>query len=251
MPLQRILHLSDIHIGLEGENTYGIDVRAHFLSCLQEGIERGAKLIVISGDIAFRTGNPEIYKWVHQQLKRSTLPCFILAGNHDNPKDLSSCFEQQAWYRKEQGEMYSSIELQGRKIIFLDSSKGDISTTQFNWLNQQLTAINPAPLVFLHHPPTKLHMNYMENPYQGPHPRLLDLLERKSPNAHIFVGHYHINSVLCRPKSTIYVCPATYFQIDPNEQSFRIESQQPGYSIIQFDQKIVMRTTHYLPSQLL
>lgn len=249
MSRQCLLQLSDIHIGLEGENTHSIDVRAQFLSCLQAGIKRGVDLIVVSGDIAFHAGNPEIYRWVYKQLQQTGVPWVVIPGNHDNPEQVATCFHQEDWYRTEQDEMYQTIQTESRKIILLDSAKSDISTMQYNWLHDQLEETTLAPLIFLHHPPTVLDMNFMENPYHGPRPKLLHLIEEKAANSHIFVGHYHIDRVLCRAKSTIYACPSTYFQIDPTEKSFAIESQRPGYALIQFDKEIVMRTTHYLQTQ--
>ena len=247
-----ILQLSDIHIGLEGEDTYSIDVRAHFLDCLSDGIQRGAQLIVISGDIAFHAPDPKIYEWVYKQLQKTNIPWFVLPGNHDSSKQLAHHFSQKEWYKPEQNEMYSSIIWNRRQLIFLDSAKGDLSTPQLDWLSEQLSIQKDStPLIFLHHPPTPIQMMHMENPYHGPSPKLLHQIETQRPHSHIFVGHYHINRVVSRPKSTIYTCPSTYFQIDPTTKNFKSESQQPGYSLIHFDEHTLMRTTHYLPAKLL
>ena len=45
----RILHLTDLHIGEEGEDTYGVDVRANFLDILSKIPLMQPDLLVVTG----------------------------------------------------------------------------------------------------------------------------------------------------------------------------------------------------------
>ena len=58
----RILHLTDLHIGEEGEDTYGVDVRANFLDILSKIPLMQPDLLVVTGDLCFRDGQEKIYR---------------------------------------------------------------------------------------------------------------------------------------------------------------------------------------------
>ncbi|KPL85906.1 metallophosphoesterase family protein [Herpetosiphon geysericola] len=92
----KILHLADIHIGMEnygrldnatGLNTRLIDYLDRFAEALQIGIEQDVDLVLIAGDIyKNRTPNPthqrEFARRLRSVLDRG-IPVFILVGNHD------------------------------------------------------------------------------------------------------------------------------------------------------------------------
>ena len=92
----KILHLADIHIGMEnygridsttGLNTRLIDYLDRFAEALQIGIEHDVDLVLIAGDIyKNRTPNPthqrEFARRLRSVLDRG-IPVFMLVGNHD------------------------------------------------------------------------------------------------------------------------------------------------------------------------
>ncbi|GAA5529953.1 exonuclease SbcCD subunit D [Herpetosiphon gulosus] len=92
----KILHLADIHIGMEnygridsttGLNTRLIDYLDRFAEALQIGIEHEVDLVLIAGDIyKNRTPNPthqrEFARRLRSVLDRG-IPVFMLVGNHD------------------------------------------------------------------------------------------------------------------------------------------------------------------------
>lgn len=92
----KILHLADLHIGVENygriDPTTGLHTRLlDYLDRLDEalalGLEAGADIVLIAGDIyKNRSPNPthqrEFAKRVHR-LRSAGIPVFILTGNHD------------------------------------------------------------------------------------------------------------------------------------------------------------------------
>jgi exonuclease SbcD len=92
----RILHLADLHIGMENygrlDPATGIHTRLQdYLARLDEaidyGLAEGADAVLIAGDIyKNRTPNPthqrEFARRIHR-IRRAGLPIFVLVGNHD------------------------------------------------------------------------------------------------------------------------------------------------------------------------
>jgi exonuclease SbcD len=96
MYAMKILHLADLHLGVENygriDPATGLHTRLlDYLACLDEaiaiGLDAGIDLVLIAGDIyKNRSPNPthqrEFAKRVHR-LRSAGLPVFILTGNHD------------------------------------------------------------------------------------------------------------------------------------------------------------------------
>lgn len=92
----KILHLADLHIGVEnygridpvtGLHTRLLDYLDRLDEALAFGLEAGADIVLIAGDIyKNRSPNPthqrEFAKRVHR-LRSAGIPVFILTGNHD------------------------------------------------------------------------------------------------------------------------------------------------------------------------
>ena len=64
----RIVQITDLHVGREGEETYGVDVRANFRKILQAARQWRPEYLVLSGDLCYRDGDVAIYHWIREQL---------------------------------------------------------------------------------------------------------------------------------------------------------------------------------------
>jgi DNA repair protein SbcD/Mre11 len=92
----KLLHLADLHIGMEnygrldpasGMHTRLIDYLDRLDEAIEYGLAEGADAVLIAGDVyKNRTPNPthqrEFARRIHR-LRRAGLPIFILVGNHD------------------------------------------------------------------------------------------------------------------------------------------------------------------------
>ncbi len=92
----KILHLADIHIGMEnygrvdgatGLNTRLLDYLDRFEEALQIALDEQVDLVLIAGDIyKNRTPNPTHQREFARRLRKvlaANIPVFILVGNHD------------------------------------------------------------------------------------------------------------------------------------------------------------------------
>ncbi len=96
----RIIHLTDLHIGKAGEDTRGVDVRANFQTLLASIRPLKPDHIIITGDLCYREGNLDIYRWIKLQLDHNKIPYDVIAGNHDDSALLAVAFEQTAFLQE-------------------------------------------------------------------------------------------------------------------------------------------------------
>lgn len=146
MPNLRILHLADIHLGIENygriDPATGLSTRlGDFLRSLNEAIdwalENDVHLALIAGDI-FKNRDPtptvqrEFARCVHR-LSSAGLPTFIIVGNHDVPN---------AWKRANSVEIYSILEVPGVTVAHkpgihvVDTRVGKVQVVALPWLSR-------------------------------------------------------------------------------------------------------------------
>jgi 3',5'-cyclic AMP phosphodiesterase CpdA len=75
-----IAQISDIHVENEGTFPYGVDVRKNFLAVLSAVVDESPQLIVLTGDLCYKTVDPDIYAWVRTRLESAGIPYIVLPG---------------------------------------------------------------------------------------------------------------------------------------------------------------------------
>ena len=85
----KIIQITDLHIGEEGEDSHGVDVRQNFQDILKTIRHIGPDLIVLTGDLCLNSGNPRIYQWVRSHLDYLGIPYTAIGGNHDLSPQLA------------------------------------------------------------------------------------------------------------------------------------------------------------------
>lgn len=146
MPMLRILHLADIHLGMENygriDPATGLSTRlGDFLKSLNQAIdwalENDVHLVLIAGDI-FKNRDPtptvqrEFAKCV-RRLSAAGLPTFIIVGNHDVPN---------AWQRANSVEIYSALAVpqvtiaQKPGLHIIETRMGKVQIVALPWLSR-------------------------------------------------------------------------------------------------------------------
>jgi 3',5'-cyclic AMP phosphodiesterase CpdA len=153
-----IAHISDTHITPKGSKAYGIAPMAENLSrCIKHinQLEPRPDVVIHSGDVT-NAGTPEETRHVAVLLKELHAPVFVVPGNHDFGKVLTT-------------ELGKTICPVGNyvvddypvRLIGMDSTGpglhgGKVTGEQISWLAEQLAGEHEKPtLIFLHHPPIK------------------------------------------------------------------------------------------------
>jgi Icc protein len=228
----KIIQLTDLHLGREGEDTRGIDVRANFLKALE--IIGGYKpdCLVISGDICYRAPELPIYEWFFDQMKDYPIPWEVIPGNHDDVGMMKQVFDLDGDIKTD--GLYFSRNIAGEQILFLDTTPATMESPQLNWLKKQLEN-NPKDLIiFMHHPPLTGGVPYMDNNHAfKTSKKVQEILFRHPRNLTIFTGHYHVEKTLRIKNVEVNITPSTFFQISQESVEFAVDHQRPGFRVIE------------------
>ena len=155
--------MTDMHVGLAGEDTYGVDVRANFLATLAAVAAARPDYLVLSGDLCYRDGQVEIYRWLKTQLDACGIPYAVIAGNHDDAGMMAKVFGLSGYAHSQR--IYYELLWQGHPVLFLDTAPYDLDTTQLDWLAARLAAAPVARILFIHHPPVLAQVPFMDQQY--------------------------------------------------------------------------------------
>ena len=206
----RVALLADTHISADPNRVYpgtkwpGSPVKesehesVHIVKCLAQTTKSIIALnprpahLIINGDCTFGVGSQAEYQQflkLVEPVRAAGISVHVTIGNHDNRENLWKLIP----YLKQEhmGVQADVIELAHANLILLDSGKGELGTTQLNWLAKQLDARAEKPaLVFSHFNP---YPNRGVRPIHGMRDgaSLLKILaERKHAKAY-FYGHTH------------------------------------------------------------
>lgn len=241
----RIAQITDIHISAADERPHDVDTRAHFLRVLDAVQKEHPDQIVITGDLCFREAVDETYAWIADQLRGIAFPVTILAGNHDSQHVLQRHFPEH--YHLETDEMFCQADWGHVPVFLLDTARGRMSETQYDWLASSLPKTAGSVIVFMHHPPLYCGVPHMDEKYAFREiPRIQQMLQATEHSFHIFCGHYHVERTLRVANQLIHITPSTFFQIDATQTDFGIDHRRPGYRMIEVDGDRVHSACRYL-----
>ncbi len=228
----RLVHITDMHIGAEGEFTRDVDVRGNFSAVLQMAMAFHPDGFVLGGDLCFSSGRAEVYQWIREQMEETGLPYDLIPGNHDDTAVMAQTFER-SHLLLPNGDMAYAKNTDEALFMFLDTASGVLSEAQAEWLRQNLSASAGLPVIFMHHPPAPVGMPYMDTHYPLQNPeRFAAAVEASSAPVQVFCGHYHIEKSLHLGKIHIHITPSTFFQIDPCSFDFAVDHYRPAFRVI-------------------
>ena len=238
----KIGQISDIHIGESEAFVQGIDVRKNFLTALNSPSMKDLDLLVLSGDLANEDAEPGAYQFIADQIKDYPVPVCIIPGNHDRIEVMQDYYDLEV----KNGKCYYSIDLEGRRIFFVDSACGDVSQEQLDWLEREVPKVDDEVLLFMHHPPCFCNHRFMDLRYHLKNMVEVQQVFSKFNNLkHIFCGHYHFNFEVKMGQQVVHAAPSTQMQIDPESPYFRLRSSAPGWVTINWGENFVDTEVHF------
>ncbi len=242
----KLAFITDMHLGATGEKPQGIDVRQNFLKALAFVADMKPDCLVLGGDICDSTGDRAIYEWVKKQLDPLPIPCYLLSGNHDDSTMLAEVFNYTHYVHG--SELYYALPLEGRPVLFLDSSKGVLSTDQWTWLREYLKALRDNNiLIMMHHPPLPADVVFMDQKYPFEESdAFLDLVRELPCHITVVCGHYHVDKVVQRGNLLVLLSPSTYYQMQQDTPEFTIDHRKIGIREINLTTHGTTSTVHYL-----
>ncbi|MEZ5058093.1 MAG: metallophosphoesterase [Saprospiraceae bacterium] len=241
----RILQVTDLHVGKQGEETFGVDVRDNFLKILDAAVAENPDFLVLTGDLAYDVGENEIYEWMYKKLQTLSFPYYIISGNHDDTVKMATVFGQAD--RLVEDELYYSFSQNGYRFIFLDTAKAYCREPQYDWLKNELANTKEPVVTFMHHPPVYGGVPYMDNNHAFQEmEKMQEVLSAYDGNMPIYCGHYHADKILVKNNLTVHITPSCFFQIDDRFEAFQVDHHKIAYRRLHVDEKGVRSTLRYL-----
>lgn len=241
----RIVQITDLHVGHQDEDTYGVDVRANFLQILEAARKRHPAYLVLSGDLCYRDGDAEVYHWIRQRLEDLGIPYEIMSGNHDDPVLMAQAFGREQLLKNR--ELYFVKELGGRPVVFLDTTSGVVSLPQQEWLRRQLQALDEEAIVFMHHPPIDAGVPFMDTRYAlRNQDEVLAILSAHPYGVNVFSGHYHVEKIIRQGNVVAHITPSCFFQIAQQSEEFQVDHYRIAFREIDWENGVIMNAVHYL-----
>lgn len=193
----KIIHISDIHLTIPGEEMGGLDPHARFARALADVARNHADAarIVITGDLA-HWGEVAAYEALKTALAEVSIPVRLMIGNHDDRDNFLSVFNDHPVDAN--GFVNHAETVNGTRLIYLDSvgaktHAGHFCAARRAWLEAELAQAARAR-IFLHHNPMPVGLPAEDKIALVPEDRapLKALLETYGDRIdYIHFGHVH------------------------------------------------------------
>ena len=237
----KIIHISDIHLTIPGEEMGGLDPHARLTQALADVTANhpDATRIVITGDLA-HWGERAAYEALRDTIAALPIPVRLLIGNHDDRAGFLAVFPDQP--TDENGFVNHAETIDGTRFLYLDTvgertHAGHFCAARRAWLEAELAACTRAR-IFLHHNPMPLGLPAEDKIALRPEdrPGFRALLDRYADTIeHIHFGHVHApisGTVAGIPFASV---PSTGNQSFPdlNETEWlKGGAMEPGYYVV-------------------
>ncbi len=250
--MKKIIQLTDLHIVPHGERVFGFDPVARLQAVLDDVYEKhaDADLCVITGDLTDR-GDEASYQLLRDRLQDFPLPLCLMMGNHDRRQPFLSVFPDTRTDRD--GFVQSAWSLGELRIVVLDTldealaGAGRLCPQRLAWLSDTLADAPDAPtIVFLHHPPFAIGVNYFANMLLANGGELDAVLNLHPQVVHLGFGHVHMSVYGSRSCRSFSAARGSAPPIEFSQQQLDGYYQQrlPSYDVILFEHQAV--TVHHV-----
>ena len=235
-----IVQVTDAHLFRDPNGVLaGVSTWKTFRAVLEQIDRRHANFdyLILTGDLA-QDEELETYLMLREALGDWLERCRIIPGNHDNPANLRKAFPE--LFPDNERPLTFALSTADWKVIGLDShlpgeTKGRVDPNQLQWLRDQLgIAPSTQALLFIHHPPVAINVDWLDKIGLDGAVDLIDLIEASPQIKAICAGHVHQEFAGQIGAAAMYTTPSTCVQFGTrNEKSF--DTRAAGYRTIQLD----------------
>ena len=252
LPIISILQLTDLHILPNAEDTLlGVQTEDYFHRVIDHAFkERKYDAILLSGDLA-QSPCVESYTRILKTVAPYQLPVLCLPGNHDDFSLMQHLFNHPSIHCQKQ------VILGNWQIILLNSQilqseRGHLASSELHFLETCLNEHSALfTLIAVHHhcvPSGSKWLDTMQIDNSG---ELLNIVKNHANVRVITTGHIHQELHRKIGNITILGTPSTCFQFALNCVDFALDTQPPGYRIIQLHHNGNITTNVYRIDTLL
>lgn len=190
--------------------------------------KRQPDLLVATGDLV-QQPVAAVYQRLQRYFSMLGSAVYTLCGNHDDSEMAARLLNQ--------GNVNycGDLLLEKWHLIFLDSSQpgrveGELSASELLRLEQLLKhAAAQHAMIFLHHPPLKIHSQWMDRIRLKNSDALFDVIDRYPQVRAVVFGHIHQQFETTRGEIRMIGTPATSIQFKPGTNQMVLDALPPAY----------------------
>lgn len=227
-----IAYITDLHLDEANAAELGANTRRNWERIYDDLQQHEVDMIVLGGDI----GEGEAMPWFFNHLR--PYAWHVTPGNHDIRGQIRN------WYRnrnmESQNAIYFSVDMEGHRLIFLDSAPDMVETEQLQWLRTQVQTELPL-VVFIHHPVLPVDTWVDKQFPLKNRGAVKNVLKSQGGDVTIFCGHYHLEYTQQDGSITQHICPSAAFNILEDPDQFKAEAKAACYQLITIEEGEVSR----------
>ncbi|MGB9429201.1 MAG: 3',5'-cyclic-AMP phosphodiesterase [Gammaproteobacteria bacterium] len=224
----RLLQITDTHLFAEpGKTLYGVNTRQSLQSVLDAAVRRPKPgLVLVTGDLV-HDQPPPAYQALADMLRQLSVPVAVIAGNHDELKDLHTVTGA--------GIRVGGVHALGKwRIVLLNtlvSGKiaGHLDKSELEFLETALRAASDSPvLIALHHQPVPVGSAWLDRIALDNADEFFDVVDRAGNVRGVLWGHVHQAFESRHREVRLLAAPSTCAQFLPGSKDFALDSRSPG-----------------------
>ena len=160
------------------------------------GMRERPACILATGDLADR-GSREEYQRLREILAATSIPVYLMPGNHDRRDIMRGVFTDHAYLGEPGRPAQFAIETAAMRVIALDSSEpplrgGYLDALRLSWLTERLRERPYAPTILaLHHPPFHTGVRDFDQQHFEGRDDLAKIVRANPQIRRIVAGHVH------------------------------------------------------------
>ena len=260
-PTASILQLTDLHLLADGWDRHkNVPTRETLRMLIAERRRdfENADVIVVTGDCAHDEREPT-YVALRELLGEFVARCLFVPGNHDSRPFLRAVFGDRI-PSSEADRITFSQPVGDWQLIGLDSfwrtgeGAGRIDMAQIDWLDNELIECRERPVgVFLHHPPIKIGVDWLDMIRLRDSDLLLEVVTGHQNVRFVSAGHVHQEFTGTIGNAAFFTSPSTAVQFRSDVKGYSNEA--PGFRCFElnggdFQTRVVrLAETTYPPTQ--
>ncbi len=215
-----IAQISDLHVAEDGDFMRRlVDANAHLERAVTylNGLTRRPDVVLATGDLTDH-GRTAEYGLLTDILEQLEIPLFCIPGNHDERDAFREAFLPSAAYLPSDGPVQYVVDDFPVRLVAVDTIRaghhdGEVDPARLAWLDETLAARPDVPtVVFLHHPPFKTGIWWMDCIGLAGASDLEAVVRRHPQVQRVLAGHLHRPIVTTWGSTVVSTAPSTTHQ---------------------------------------
>lgn len=214
-----IAQISDLHVVEDDAAARVVDANRNLADCVAylNGMARQPDVVLATGDLT-DDGRPAQFEVLREILRDLRAPVLLIPGNHDEREPFRAAFRRDHAVIPADGPVHYALDDWPVRLVGLDSLRtghhdGELDTPRLAWLDATLAARPDQPtLVFLHHPPFRTGIWWMDCIGLRGAPELREVIGGHPQVQRVVAGHIHRPIHTNWGDAVVSVAPSTTMQ---------------------------------------